>query len=332
MTDTLSRDDCIAWTPELESARIDLCEFLIRCADDPYTNYVHVDLSKRLLEAEQELTILGDIALASRAGDDDWSAMLIRWLQARGHDFPEGLDVDTAESLLNDHETALAGETPEGWPDEASVERACEAMHGYDWKNFSDSQKAISRAGVTRALKAAAPQWDAAPALPVLGPGGVPWLHPLPDPPVLADSSNTEFAKPTGCNNPVGGGHSKGSTASTGQPPVAVDPTPSDALAELVADDDETKFGKVTWHSGGEDEGPDVGMALGLGADATLWLGDMPNSTLADHNINGDGWWFVLYDGKRTEIAARVVDGDAARALFDRLATALAAVVEKEMA
>lgn len=100
---------------------------------------------------------------------------------------------------------------------------------------------------------------------------------------------------------------------------------PSDALTELVAD--ETEIGRVTWFSSGEDEGPDCGFGLGLNDGASLYLGEMPKSTLIDHGIEtetGDGWWFVLYDGKRTEIAARVVDGDAARAIFDRLATALA--------
>ena len=82
--------------------------------------------------------------------------------------------------------------------------------------------------------------------------------------------------------------------------------------------------GRVTWHSSGEDEGPDVGLSLGLGGDEMLWLGEMPTKTLAEHGVDttGGGWWFVLYGKDSEQIVARVEDAEAARALFDRIALA----------
>lgn len=47
------------WTPELEKARVDLCEFWAGLADDwPGAN----EVTRRAVETEQALTILGDIA------------------------------------------------------------------------------------------------------------------------------------------------------------------------------------------------------------------------------------------------------------------------------
>jgi hypothetical protein len=66
-------DGELVWTPELETARIALCEFLVRCADDKHCAYVHVDLSKRLLETEQALTILGEIAISTLSRTTDQS-------------------------------------------------------------------------------------------------------------------------------------------------------------------------------------------------------------------------------------------------------------------
>lgn len=92
-------------------------------------------------------------------------------------------------------------------------------------------------------------------------------------------------------------------------------------------DGDPSELGQLVWHSSGEDEGPDVGMSLGLGDGRSLYLGEMPTSTLTEHGIDvketGDGWWLVMYDDKgrlETRIGALVVgDGQDARDIFDQL-------------
>ena len=54
----------IPWTPELERARIELCEALLMYAHERVD--VPRSLKRRLIEAEQALTILGDIANAKQ--------------------------------------------------------------------------------------------------------------------------------------------------------------------------------------------------------------------------------------------------------------------------
>lgn len=84
--------------------------------------------------------------------------------------------------------------------------------------------------------------------------------------------------------------------------------------------------GKVTWFSSGEDEGPDCGLSVDLENGCTLYLGEMPTATLLEHGITEQlGWWLVLYDSTKgtTEIAAQVVDQEAARSLFEAVAHAL---------
>lgn len=88
--------------------------------------------------------------------------------------------------------------------------------------------------------------------------------------------------------------------------------------------------GRVLWHCSEEEGGPDVGLSLGLGGGFSLYFGEMPVSTLTEHDIDvketGDGWWIVMYGPGRmdTEVAALVVSTEAARAIFDKLTEALA--------
>jgi hypothetical protein len=56
------------WTPQLETAYIDLCQFLVKTADDPHEGGTrYPELGRRLLEAEQCLTILHEIAVNAHA-------------------------------------------------------------------------------------------------------------------------------------------------------------------------------------------------------------------------------------------------------------------------
>ncbi|WP_454683963.1 hypothetical protein [Ancylobacter moscoviensis] len=53
----------IQWTPELERARVDLCYFWLKIADDPHEGGArYPELGRRAIETEQALTILGEIA------------------------------------------------------------------------------------------------------------------------------------------------------------------------------------------------------------------------------------------------------------------------------
>lgn len=72
--------------------------------------------------------------------------------------------------------------------------------------------------------------------------------------------------------------------------------------------------GKVTWHSSGEDEGPDVGLQLDLGHGRSLWLGEGQKPT---------GWQFSLVHGDDIIPVADVIDHDQARDLFDLIASAV---------
>lgn len=89
----------------------------------------------------------------------------------------------------------------------------------------------------------------------------------------------------------------------------------------------DTTRGSVTWISSGEDEGPDVGLTVGLGNGAMLYFGEMPTSTLEDHAVDlktfPDGWWVVLYAGKDTHILGAIPDTYAARDAVDVISAAL---------
>lgn len=90
----------------------------------------------------------------------------------------------------------------------------------------------------------------------------------------------------------------------------------------------DTRLGSVTWHSS-DGEAPDCGLSLGLGEGRVFYVGELANATLAEMGIetkrHGDGWWIAILGAKATdtEIAGKVVDADAARALFDALTVAL---------
>ncbi|MER9375937.1 hypothetical protein [Mesorhizobium sp. M0491] len=59
----LASSEAIEWTPELEAARIALCHFWLKIADDPQEGGVrYPELGRRAIETEQALTILGDYA------------------------------------------------------------------------------------------------------------------------------------------------------------------------------------------------------------------------------------------------------------------------------
>jgi hypothetical protein len=59
----LASSEAIEWTPELEAARIALCHFWLKIADDPQEGGVRFpELGRRAIETEQALTILGDYA------------------------------------------------------------------------------------------------------------------------------------------------------------------------------------------------------------------------------------------------------------------------------
>lgn len=74
------------------------------------------------------------------------------------------------------------------------------------------------------------------------------------------------------------------------------------------------RSGKVTWHSSGEDEGPDVGLQLDLGHGRSLWLGEGQKPT---------GWQFSLVQGDDIMPVADVIDHEQARDLFDLIASAV---------
>ncbi len=94
--------------------------------------------------------------------------------------------------------------------------------------------------------------------------------------------------------------------------------------SEDVADEGETTRGRVNWHSSGEDEGPDVGLSLGLGDGRLLWVGELANATVTEAGVDIEAhnstWWIAMFDGDAVKVAGAVADQDAARDLFDAIA------------
>ena len=105
----------------------------------------------------------------------------------------------------------------------------------------------------------------------------------------------------------------------------SADAGPLPALASVGFD--ETELGRIVWHCSEEDGGPDVGLQLGLGDERSLFVGEMPDSTLRECGIDlgkhPDGWWVTLYDGNSTSVVGSVCDQDAARSLFEAIAAAI---------
>lgn len=76
----------------------------------------------------------------------------------------------------------------------------------------------------------------------------------------------------------------------------------------------QARSGKVTWHSSGEDEGPDVGLQLDIGGGCSLWLGEGKKPT---------GWQIAIVHDDEIVPVADVIDHEQARELFDRIASAV---------
>ncbi|MDR7232257.1 hypothetical protein J2X45_003363 [Caulobacter sp. BE264] len=84
-------------------------------------------------------------------------------------------------------------------------------------------------------------------------------------------------------------------------------------------------LGHTAWHSSDEDSGPDVGLQLGLGDGASIYVGELATTTVIDNLDNAgefpDRSWIALLDGDETRIAGAVADDEAARAVFDIVAS-----------
>lgn len=96
---------------------------------------------------------------------------------------------------------------------------------------------------------------------------------------------------------------------------------------------DAAPFGAIIWHSSGEDEGPDVGVALKLGADRMLWCGEISRSRFEEtegaEDLGGDcGWWIILYDGPDTFVLGKCPNSYEVMDAFDRLSAILRAPQE----
>jgi hypothetical protein len=92
---------------------------------------------------------------------------------------------------------------------------------------------------------------------------------------------------------------------------------------------DYAELGRIAWHSSGENEGPDVGLSVGLGNGVTLYAGEIPRATWeegsADASELGDdgGWWLTLDTGRGAVPLGRMIDANTGRELIDTLAAAL---------
>ncbi len=89
---------------------------------------------------------------------------------------------------------------------------------------------------------------------------------------------------------------------------------PSGLVSGSIRAQPDARPGKVTWHSSGEDEGPDVGLQLDLGHGRSLWLGEGQKPI---------GWQFSLVHGDDIIPVADVIDHEQARDLFDLIASAV---------
>lgn len=91
----------------------------------------------------------------------------------------------------------------------------------------------------------------------------------------------------------------------------------------------ETERGRVTWLTSEEDGGgPDVGMILGLGNGASLYVGEISNAELDAHDLSEtedglSGWWIVLHRANGFEVIAPAVSVEAGRELFDAIFAAV---------
>jgi len=87
-------------------------------------------------------------------------------------------------------------------------------------------------------------------------------------------------------------------------------------------------LGTLTWHSSGEDEGPDVGLELGLGGGRTLYVGELADATVreAGYEPGGAPWWIaVTSDAEGFQLVGPVLDVEGGREMVDRLFAAIQA-------
>ncbi|MFC5353490.1 hypothetical protein [Azospirillum himalayense] len=86
--------------------------------------------------------------------------------------------------------------------------------------------------------------------------------------------------------------------------------------------------GRVTWHSSGEDEGPDVGLSFGLGNGSSLYVGEISRAhhaaeaETAGHLGDDTGWWIILHDAEVARVIGKTAEPGAGRALIDALSEA----------
>lgn len=99
----------------------------------------------------------------------------------------------------------------------------------------------------------------------------------------------------------------------------------SDKITDALAQIDQP--GRVTWHSSGEDEGPDVGLSFGLGNGASLYVGEMTRrlweACPSAHALGDDaGWWLELLTPTGRTVIGKATEPEAGRALIDALSMA----------
>lgn len=105
--------------------------------------------------------------------------------------------------------------------------------------------------------------------------------------------------------------------------------------------EDFATLGHVIWHQSEKGGGPDVGLSIGLGDGATLWVGEISDVQHAEGGPEaaalGDdfGWWAMLYPD--AALVAKFVNAEIARAFFDKISGAVfqaqrAAMAERDTA
>ncbi|CAO3453338.1 hypothetical protein [Azospirillum argentinense] len=100
----------------------------------------------------------------------------------------------------------------------------------------------------------------------------------------------------------------------------------TDKTTEALARIDQP--GRVTWHSSGEGEGPDVGLSFGLGNGTSLFVGEMTraqhaaSAETAGHLGDATGWWIILHDAEVARVIGKTAEPEAGRALIDALSEA----------
>lgn len=99
----------------------------------------------------------------------------------------------------------------------------------------------------------------------------------------------------------------------------------NDKTAEAIAQIDQP--GRVTWHSSGPDEGPDVGLSFGLGNGTSLYVGEMPRrlweACPSAQSLGPDaGWWLELLTPTGRTVIGKLTEPEAGRALVDALSNA----------